>query len=132
MNTDPVLSIARQRIIKISADLEVQLAEKNGSAPAIEILRRLRERAAESLAALAFLNLDDPNEIVKAKTLQNEVKRYDEWLGWMKEIIAEGIAYDRDMRDEEREEMLDLLTQTQEGREQAIELGLIADIPRDS
>jgi len=132
MSTDPVLSIARQRIIKISADLEVQLAERNGSAPAIEILRRLRERAAESLAALAFLNLDDPNEIVKAKTLQNEVKRYDEWLGWMKEIIAEGIAYDRDMRDEEREEMLDLLTQTQEGREQAIELGLIADIPRDS
>jgi len=132
MSTDPVLSIARQRIIKISADLEVQLATRNGSAPAIEILRRLRERAAESLAALAFLNLDDPNEIVKAKTLQNEVKRYDEWLGWMKEIIAEGIAYDRDMRDEEREEMLDLLTQTQEGREQAIELGLIADIPRDS
>ena len=132
MSTDPVLSIARQRIIKISADLEVQLAERNGSAPAIEILRRLRERAAESLSALAFLNLDDPNEIVKAKTLQNEVKRYDEWLGWMKEIIAEGIAYDRDMRDEEREEMLDLLTQTQEGREQAIELGLIADIPRDS
>ena len=132
MSTDPVLSIARQRIIKISADLEVQLATRNGSAPAIEILRRLRERAAESLSALAFLNLDDPNEIVKAKTLQNEVKRYDEWLGWMKEIIAEGIAYDRDMRDEEREEMLDLLTQTQEGREQAIELGLIADIPRDS
>ena len=132
MSTDPVLSIARQRIIKISADLEVQLAERNGSAPAIEILRRLRERAAESLSALAFLNLDDPAEIVKAKALQNEVKRYDEWLGWMKEIIAEGIAYDRDMRDEEREEMLDLLTQTQEGREQAIELGLVSDLPRDS
>jgi hypothetical protein len=82
---DPIVRLAKLRIIKASADLEVQLATRNGSAPAIHILMCLRERAAESLAALATCDTENPQAI---RILQNEVKRYDEWVIWMRELIA--------------------------------------------
>lgn len=128
---DPILRLANQRIIKASADLEVQIANRNGSAPALYVLAKLKDCAAVSLAALAFLNLDDPADIIKAKVLQNEVKRYDEWFVALQSLIAEGVQLDRQQTDEDREELLDVLTQTPEGQQEAVELGLIDDIPRD-
>lgn len=122
MSNDPIVRLAKLRIIKASADLEVQLSERNGGGPAIEILRRLRDRAAESLAALAICDAEDGRAI---RTLQNEVKRYDEWIAWIREIISEGMAYDQEMNEAEREDMLDLLTATAEGQQQAVELGLV-------
>jgi hypothetical protein len=132
MADDPVQRLAKLRIIKASADLEVQLAGMVGASPTIEILRKLQERAAESLAALAFINIQDPAELPKALTLQNEVKRYDEWLEWIRELIAEGKQYDQEITADEREEMLDLLTETPEGEQEAISLGLLDEIPRDA
>ena len=122
MAQDPVLRLARLQIIKASADLDAELATKTGSKPTLEILRRLRERAAQSLAALAFVS---PIESAKITALQNEVKRYDEWVGWIRDIISEGILYDKEFTDDEREEMLDVLTGTPEGQREAIELGLL-------
>lgn len=128
---DPIVTLARLRIIRLSAELEVQLSDKDGGAPAVEILKRFREQAAESLASLITINFADPNEIPKAMMLQNEVKRYDEMFNAMKDIIVEGKSHDQAIKDEEREEMFDVLTATQEGRSQLIELGLIDDVPRD-
>lgn len=129
MSEDPLIRIAKLRIVKASADIEVQLTAVRGGGPCVEILRRLRDRAAESLAALAIADADNPNVI---RTLQNEVKRYDEWVGWLREIIGEGIAYDQEFTEKEREDILDLLTKTPDGQQQAIELGLVDDIPRDA
>lgn len=129
MSNDPIVRLAKLRIIKASADLEVQLSDIHGSGPSIEILRRLRDRAAESLAALAFHDL--AKDRAGAVTLQNEVKRYDEWVAWLQEIISEGIAYDKEMDADEREEMLDLLTASPEGERQAAELGLVDLEPQD-
>lgn len=128
MSNDPIVRLAKLRIIKASADLEVQLSERNGGGPAIEIMRRLRDRAAESLAALAICDAEDCSAV---RTLQNEVKRYDEWVAWLREIISEGIAYDQEMNEAEREDMLDLLTATPEGQQQAVELGLLNLEQRD-
>ncbi len=128
---DPIVRLAQLRIVRLSAELEVELSDKNGGGPALEMLRRLRDRAAESLAALALADLFTENGIKAAITLQNEVKRYDEWLVWMREIIAEGKAYDQQMQQDEREELLDLLTQTEEGQQEALALGLVDDLPRD-
>jgi|SRR5579885_2712588 len=122
---DPVMRLAHQRIIRASVELERQLNGRIGCGAALEILGRLRERAAESLGALAFCNFDDPADLIKAKTLQNEVKRYDEWVGWLREIVNEGKAFDRELGEQEREEMLDVLMQTEEGRAEAEALGLI-------
>lgn len=122
MAQDPILRLAKLRAIKASADLEVQLSNRTGSAPTIEILRLLRDRAAESLAALAVANPEKPEVI---RVLQNEVMKYDEWVAWMKEVISTGITYDKEFTEEERDETLDMLMTTPEGQRQAIELGLI-------
>lgn len=125
---DPLVQLAQQRIVKASADLEVQLSQLTGGGPAIEILKLLREKAAESLACLVIVDAEDPKAI---RTLQNEVKRYDEWIAWLRQIISEGRAIDAQTTVDEREELLDLLTQTPEGIQEAIDLGLVDDIPRD-
>ncbi len=126
--SDPLVLLAKQRIIKASADLEVQLSEKNGGGPAIEILRRLRDRAAESLAALATVDAEDAKAI---RMLQNEVKKYDEWVGDIRSIIAEGVSLDREMQENEREELLDVLVRDVDGEQQAVALGLIDAGPTD-
>jgi len=116
------------RIITASRELDAQLSKKRGCSPVLEILRRLRSRAAESLEALAFINAYDSEKI---KLLQNEVKRYDEWVEWLRDIVSEGLEYDQQITDSEREELLDVLVQSPEGQQEAIELGLI-DLNRDS
>lgn len=123
--TDPLILLARQRIISVSAALEVEL-QGIGATPTIEILNRLKKRAAESLAALAIADLFSESGIIAARVLQNEVKRYDEWVTWMSEIASEGIAADNDMKHEDREELLDYLSQSREGQEEAVQLGLVS------
>jgi hypothetical protein len=125
MAEDPVQRLAKLRIIKASADLDVQFSVKRADRPSIEILRLLRDAAATSLAAMVFLNLDDPADLIKCKVMQNEVKRYDEWVGWLRQIVNEGRELDRQMSDDERNEMLDILMSTGEGQEEAIALGLV-------
>lgn len=122
MSEDPILRLAKIHIVKVSMELEAQFIAK-GDAPCLEILRRLRDRAAESLMALALCNSEDPKAI---RLLQNEVKRYDEWVKWMQEIVDEGRSADQELSHQEREELLDILQQTPEGQEQAIDLGLVS------
>lgn len=130
MSDDPIVRLAKLRIIKASADLEFQLSQAHGGGPSIEILRRLQDRAAESLAALAFV--DFVTERDKAIVLQNDVKRYDEWFGCLRDIITEGVAYDKEFTDADRRETIDMLTSTIEGAQQAIDLGLVDEVPRDA
>ena len=125
---DQINRLAKMRIITASRELDAQLSKKRGCSPVLEILRRLRARAAESLEALAFTNAYDSEKI---KLLQNEVKRYDEWVEWLRDIVSEGLEYDQQITDSEREELLDVLVQSPEGQQEAIELGLI-DLNRDS
>lgn len=129
MSADHLTRLAKQRIVKLSADIEVQLSDKRGGAVAIEILRRLHDRAAESLAALIICDATDPKAVL---ILQNEVKRYDEWLGWLREIVTEGVAYDKAFTDEDREEMLDFLAQRPDGERTAQALGLVDAQPVDA
>lgn len=127
MSEDPIRRLAQLRIIKLSHDLEVQLMDRDGSAVAIEILRRLRDRAAESLQALAVCNPWDRNEVL---TLQNEVKRYDEWFEEMRKILAEGKQYEAEFDAEDREELIEALAQSPEGERELVDMGLMDDPQR--
>lgn len=130
MPGDQIYRLAMMRIIKASAEIEAELrADIKGSGPVLEILRRLRDRAAESMEKLVFTDAQDTKAIL---TWQNEVKRYDEWVEWVREIIREGIEINNRLDDEEREEMIDMLLATPEGERAAIDQGLIDEAPRDA
>lgn len=127
MAIDPVLLLARQRTIKLSADLEVQLAVTKGSAPALAIIAMLREDAAVALAALALSN--DPKEIMDC---QMRVRVYDTFVQKTIDLINEGKALDQEISHADREEFLDILSQSPEGQQTAIELGLVDAVPQES
>lgn len=129
--TDPLQLLAKQRYIKLSAELEVQLGNKDGGEPAVLILRILRDRAEKSLADLVTCNLHDPADVQRAIALQNEVKRYDEWFMAIKDIINAGVQADAEINEEDREALLDvLMSQGPQGERQAIALGLV-DVQHD-
>lgn len=121
---DPLLHLAKQKTIALSAQIEAELASK-GVGPTIQIIRVLQGRAAESLVALVVVDPEDPKAI---RALQNEVKRYDEFVTELRGIIQDGIAYDRQITEDERQQLIDVLTTTPEGQQEAIELGLVEGI----
>lgn len=131
-NDDPIIRFAKLRMVRHWHSLETALRKRDGGDIALEILYRLYDRMAESLGAICFLNVYDPKDQLKYVALSNEIKRYDEWLNAMRDIVLEGRAYDREIGDAEREDLLDLLMQTPEGQREAIDLGLIDPGPRDA
>lgn len=131
MSKDPILLLAEQRIISASAQLEVELSSRSGFRPTLEILRVLRKRAATSLAELATADLFSSEGRRQAVAHQNEVKRYDEWFVAMQALIAEGQALDAQMMEDERQEIIDTLSTSEEGQQELLELGLRDPLPTD-
>lgn len=121
---DPLTRLAKLRIVKLSQNLEVILATKQGGDVVNEIVNRLRDRAAESMTALIVCNATDTNEVLR---LQNEVIRYDEFVRTLSEIVTEGIQYDGEISREDREDLLDILSTTVEGQREAVALGLVPE-----
>lgn len=131
MSDDAITRLLKLRIIRLGQELEADLRQKRGGNIAIEILHRLYDRQAESIGALPWCNVHDPKDRIKIQTLQNEVKRYDEWLGAMADIIRESHEYKAQIGAAEREDLIDYLCQTEEGTQHAIDLGLIDPAARD-
>jgi len=119
---DPIQRLAALRFARIYADLELQFSTRAGGQPVLAILKLAQERAAESLAALAFVDARNVNDIL---TLQNEVKRYDEFIGWVRELVQQGKIAESQITEEEREEILDIVLAQPEGQPAAVETGLI-------
>lgn len=122
MSDDPVIRLAKLRAISDSADIEAQLSSIAGCRPVLTILVKARDEAA---AALFNLFTVGPEDVTKIRAYQNEVARYYDLIRWFKELVEDGIEYDREITAEDREEMVELLADTDEGRQEAIELGLI-------
>lgn len=130
MAADPIVTLAQQRIISLSAELEADLRFLKGGNIAIEILRRLRLSAADAMAKLAFINLHTPEGQTSAKALQNDVQCYDEFFKHTRDLLQEGHQLDAEMKDDERALLLEVLLETPDGRREAVELGLVDDEQR--
>lgn len=124
MSSDPITRLAEMRIIAMHKELDSLIRQHRGSNIVVEIVRRLRDRAAESMTGLMTVSFTDTHAVA---TLQNEVKRYDEFMGWLREILQEGMTFDQNITREEREEMFEILMQTEDGVEEARALGLLVD-----
>jgi hypothetical protein len=122
MADDPLIRLAKLRAISDSADIEAQLSNIQGCRPVLSILVKARNEAAESLFRLFEADPDDGKAI---RALQNHVARYYDLLRWLKEIVDKGIEDDQEITGQDREEMIELLSQTEEGRQEAYELGLM-------
>jgi hypothetical protein len=119
---DPILRLAKLRVIQASAEIEAELSLKRSFL--IPVLNEFREKAAESLVALTIVA---PTDAEKVRTLQNEVSKYYELFDALRDIVAKGMMYEQEISDAEREEYLDMLVESPEGQRQALEEGLVDD-----
>lgn len=125
---DLIISIAKQRIIRDSAQLEAEItSEAPGWVHAL--YRKFRHGAAEAIAALALDT--DPGNTEDIRALQNRVKLFESFVETVREVINEGIAYDAEVKESERQELLDTLMQEPDGLRQAVALGIV-DMPEDN
>jgi hypothetical protein len=76
---------------------------------------------------LVTVNVYTKEGLEQCVSLQNEVKRYDEWLSCMRDILNEGRAYDAEMKATDREEMIDYLSGETDGEQQMRDLGLVEE-----
>jgi hypothetical protein len=121
-----LIRLANLRLIRDSAELEAEISVK---APGwfFTLYKRFQGRAAEAMAAMAFIvTLDE------LFALQREIKLYDAFIEETRAFISEGKLLDQQTSEDERNEILDLLSeQGEEGYKQAVDLGLIQPGPED-
>lgn len=122
MSLDHIIRLADLKLIRDGAELEAELSTK---APGwfITIHRRMRNKAAEAIAALAA-NVD-PSKPDDIRALQVIVRVYDEWVEQIRRFVAEGMNLQQRMTDEEHEEALEIIGQFVDREEDAIAAGIV-------
>lgn len=124
MNRDAIERLALNRAVQISAELEVQLDKNPKTQPLIAVLSLAKEQAALAMRGLVMV---DPNETKQVREFQNEVRRYDDLVLWMRQLIVEGKEADRRIAEMDREEFEDLINSP----EVADERRAVGDIVKD-
>lgn len=119
---DPLSRLAMHRAAAAAVDVEAQLSIKEGCRPIVLMLQRAKMDAATALAALTDANPEDPMLIRK---LQNDVRRYEDIYRWLGDVVSVGREAESQISDEDRDEMIEILGETVEGREELIQLGII-------
>jgi hypothetical protein len=115
--SDPIVRLATLNLIKASVEIEAEISRK---VPGwfLEVYIRFRDRAAENLAALAFVEAD---KIEDVRALQNRVKFFDEFVTEVRSIVNEGLTADREFSEEDRQEILDNIMNQDEGERASLE-----------
>ncbi|MEN3385241.1 MAG: hypothetical protein V7608_5285 [Hyphomicrobiales bacterium] len=87
MIDDDVLQIAAlELLVEASAAVEVGLDHPDMT-PIKAILALAREEAASALRALIAI---DPTQTAEIRRLQNEARRYDSLVAWLRKIVGDG------------------------------------------
>jgi hypothetical protein len=120
--TEPLEAIAVAQMFAISMELETQLAATNGLRPVMAMLQLAKIEAAAALVALVNI---PPTEGERIREKQYEVRRFEQLCDWIKQVIQKGLEADKLLTEKEREELLDILVETEEGEEDAVEMGLV-------
>lgn len=117
----PLKSAALNHVIRLSAELEVQLTGKEGHRPMLEILARAREAAAEAMIALTMVKPTDADLI---REQQNIVSRYTDLIHFTREILVEGIEGDQIVAYDAQEDILESVGLSEQDRAELAKLGI--------
>ena len=124
MAIDALSKLALARTQAAASDIEAQLSIKNGQRPVVMMLQYAKIEAASALGALVSADPEDPKLIRK---LQNEVARFDDLCRWLREVVIAGKEAEEELTDADRNEMIEILGQDEEGQQTLLDLGLIKE-----
>lgn len=94
MDQSHIYKLALRRDVELSAKVEVELTSTLRSEPLLVVLNAAKERAADALAALVHVDSADQAAIRK---LQNEVRRFDDLVKWLHELLIAGPEAERQL-----------------------------------
>lgn len=120
MNQDAIERLALDRMVRQSAELEVQLDLSAKTQPVIAMLALARRHAA---AAMFQLVMVDPSQAEAVRSLQNEVRRYDDLVEFVKHVITAGKEADNKLSNDEKAEFASIFA-SPETRAEIDALGL--------
>jgi len=124
-----VIRLAKFKLIRDSAELEAEVQSK-GPGWFWDIYNRMKDNAAEALAAMMVVDADSKEKI---RELQMEIKLFDRFVEHTRSLVSEGKTADQETDQAEREDVLDLLSERgEEGLREAVALGLVDAGPQDS
>lgn len=127
---DALTRVAERALILAYADIEAQLRE--GSGPLLEIWKRWRQNAVESLHELVLLNVYNPQDRIKIVTHQNEIKRYVEYANALRDIHIEGCQTEKRLTAEDRLDLVELIKGMPAEERAMIDLGPEGNEERDA
>ena len=107
MSNDPIENIARQRLIDMAIDLQVQLERGSGTRPMLWLLARARTRATAAMFSMCKV---DPKKADEIQMLQNEINLYADLIEDCRALLARGKEEDRELDEQDRIEIADLLS----------------------
>ena len=120
MTPEAMERLAYQRAVDVSLRLEADLDRGPEFTPLKAVLGKAKHQAQ---AAMIGLVMTDAACVEKVRAFQNEVRRYDDLVSWLAEIIEEGRAAEQWFEERDAEEFAEILT-TDEGREIAQRNGI--------
>lgn len=120
--SDAAQLLAMQHVVAASAQIEAQIKILDGGFPILIMLHKARLEAADALRLIASSGLD--TEISDIRHWQNEFGRFQDLVRWLADILEEGVRYDQDISQDERDELWKMLSQSPEGERIANEIGL--------
>lgn len=112
--------LAHQRAVNVSLRLEAELDKGPQFTPLKAVLGKAKRQAQAAMIGLVMV---DPDLTSVVRGFQNEVRRYDDLVAWLAEIIEEGGAAEQWFDERDAEEFAEILI-TDEGREVAGAFGI--------
>ena len=105
-----LIFLANKKLIRDSAEIEAEITSK-GPGYLTTLYVRCRDDAAEALAALAYVDADDPKHV---RTLQNELLIFDRICEKLRSVVADGIMLDGQEAEDARQEVQDIILERAE------------------
>lgn len=131
-NDSAVGLLARERFITDSADIEAQLSITAGGQPIATMLMLARGEASAAITEL--VELEDP-DLKQVRKLLVPLHRYTKLVEWLRTIMKAGFEFDREIAQQDRDELLDLLSSGGESGternelQEAIDMGIVERKP---
>ncbi len=102
---------ALHRYVALSADIELQLKDTQGTAPLLALLIKGQHAAAEAIVRLAG---EDPEQPAAIRKWQNDLLCFHRICEWLREIIAAGYEASDALDEWQRQDFTEVLGITED------------------
>ena len=100
--------LADQRLVELSADLQVQLEKGTGTRPVLWMLTQARKRAAKAIDL--FIDVA-PEDVDQVKNIKHELTIYNDLIGLARELLERGKEADNRIKEGDRAAIDELVQQ---------------------